>query len=138
MFHPSAFGVRQLIRHQYGYLLSSIYPKRSGKWLYWYIVKISFDMMVKCSLIQWNLLLFDRNLFNVIARELFNCFVFVWFICFVFVWFNCSPHNYTLIFLIVLERDLTVFLMIFLSLILFILWGYTITMDCNVRNVVKM
>ena len=70
----------------------------------------------------WNLiscyfLLFVRNLFNFIARVWVNCFARVWFNFFDSV--NCFARNYTLIFLVFIVSNLTIFLTIFLSTIFF-------------------
>ena len=84
---------------------------------------------------------FDRNLFNFIVCDLLNCFALIWF--------NCFACSYTIICLIFLERDHTIFLArsfverdhtifltIFLYPIVYLLWGYTITIDVNVFNVI--
>ena len=86
--------------------------------------------MVKCSLISCNLLLFARNLFNFIAR--------IWLNCCVCVWLNFFYRNHTLICLIFVEWDLMFFLTILLSPIVFLLWGYTISINSNFFNVIEM
>ena len=73
---------------------------------------------------------FARNSFNLIACDLFNWFARVWF--------NCFPRNYTFICRIFVERDLMIFLTIFLSPILFLLWVYTTTINGNASNVIEM
>ena len=69
------------------------------------------------------------------SRQLFCSQFFNFFAC---VWYNCFAHNYTLICLIYVERDLMIFLTIFLSAIFFLLWGYTIPINGNVFNVIEM
>ena len=58
------------------------------------------------------------------------------FDCFARVLFNCFACNYTLFCLVFSERNLTIFLAIFLSPISFFLWGSTITINSNIRNVI--
>ena len=70
------------------------------------------------------------NLFNFIVCDLFN-----------FITrnlFNCLAHNYTLIYLIFVERDIMIFMNILIAPILFLMWGYNITIDGNVCNVIEM
>ena len=83
-----------------------------------------------CSMVYCNFLLFAFNLFNFISRVLFNCVALVLF--------NSFAHNCTLICLIFVERDIMIFLTILLYPNLFILWGYTINIDSNIRNVIEM
>ena len=73
---------------------------------------------------------------NYFGRYLFNCLARVWFNYFACFWFNFFAHNYNLICLIFSERGLTIFMTISLSLILFLLWGYTITINDNVHNII--
>ena len=131
MFHPNAVGIYRLIYCRDGNLFSVIYTKRSGNWRYWYVVKVSSEMSVKCSMISCNFLLFARNLLNFIARIWLNICVLVLLNFFVYVWLNCFDFKDTPIFLILFERDMAFFL-IFVYTVFFLLWGYTITIDGNV------
>ena len=90
------------------------------------------DLIVLLKFVQLFLSrqLFRSQFFNFIARSWFNFIA-----C---VWFNCFARNYTLIFLIFVKRDLTIFLKIFLSTIFFILQSYTITIDSKVWYNIEM
>ena len=121
MFHLSAVGVCWLIRRRDGYLLSVFFVQ----------TECSMMVLVDCRGKIWNELymhsellwfpFFARNYLNFIARYFFSFIVCDLFYCFVCVWLNCFAHNYTLIHLICAKRYLTIFLVIFLSLILFLL-----------------
>ena len=62
-----------------------------------------------------------------------------WYNRFARVWYNCfASQLYSYMPLIFIEKDLMIFLTIFFSHILFILWGYTITIDGNIRKIIEM
>ena len=86
-------------------------------------------LLAICSIVLLTSTIF-LQFFNFIDSNLFNCFARVWY--------NCFARNYNLIWLIFFERDITIFLNILISPILFLLWGYTITIDGNVHNVIEM
>ena len=90
------------------------------------------------SLISWDFLLFARKLFNFIARGLFNCFLLylVQLFCPRLVQFFLSrlysylPHFF--------KSYLIILLTIFLSFVLFLVWGYITTIDANVHNSIEV
>ena len=61
-------------------------------------------------------------------------FLFIFFAC---VWFNCFDRNYAITSLIFVERNLTIFLVIF-PFPIFFMWGYNISINDNVCNVFDM
>ena len=74
--------------------------------------------------------------FNCFDRILFNCFTRVLFNRFACVNFFACIHN--LICLILAVRNIKIFLTIFLTPILFLLWDYIINIVINVRDVFEI
>ena len=65
-------------------------------------------------------------------------FLLIFLNIFACVLFNCFARNYTIIFFIFSERNLMIFLAIFLSPIFSLLWGCTITIDVNGQYVFEI
>ena len=76
------------------------------------------------------LLAFGSILLLIFWCNYFSRFLFNFFAC-----FNCLDLNYAFILLLFVVSNMKIFLKIFLSTIIFLLWSYTITINCNVCNV---
>ena len=95
----------------------------------------SLLMQVKKYFAVTDLIVFSHFVQLFHSNQLF-CSRFVKLFCSRLVHF--FPRNYTLICLIFVEWDLMFFLTILLSPIVFLLWGYTISINSNFFNVIEM
>ena len=108
----------------------AVFIPKIDKWWYWCIIRLSFEIMVKCSLISYNFLLFARN---------FSILLLTFTSIFSLVFGSIVMLEIILLFAsIFLEWGIPIFLMIFFSPIFFLLWCYNITIDGNVCNVFEM